>query len=169
MPHTHAMIKSGHRSTSDQCPLYPKKRTLVERVGMSALCQKRTHALHKKAVAALRLPRFRPRESAALQALGGPDRINIVEFRNRLGAGWQRHPRLLGGRVNMDVWRAEIRVVHRPDANETDGGTGLRIVAPNRHPARRATRDLLALAALRGRHDDFRFTGGVHDAIGFIE
>jgi len=25
-----------------RCPLYPQKRTLVERVGMSALCQKRT-------------------------------------------------------------------------------------------------------------------------------
>src|SRR5215831_18398328 len=35
-------IKSGHRSTSNQCLLYPQKRTLVERVGMSASCQKRT-------------------------------------------------------------------------------------------------------------------------------
>src|SRR5215831_11241548 len=35
-------VKSRHRGTSDQCPLYPQKRTLIERVGMSALCQKRT-------------------------------------------------------------------------------------------------------------------------------
>ena len=27
---------------SDRCPLYPRKRTLIERVGMSALCQKQT-------------------------------------------------------------------------------------------------------------------------------
>src|SRR5262249_7521880 len=30
-----------------RCPLYPQKRTLVSWVVMSALCQKRTHALHK--------------------------------------------------------------------------------------------------------------------------
>ena len=34
-----AMVISGH---SDQCPLYPQKRTLVKQVGMSALCQMRT-------------------------------------------------------------------------------------------------------------------------------
>jgi len=28
-----------------ECPLYPQKRTLIERVGMSALCQKRTFSL----------------------------------------------------------------------------------------------------------------------------
>ena len=27
---------------SAQCPLYPQKQTLIERAGMSALCQKRT-------------------------------------------------------------------------------------------------------------------------------
>src|SRR5262249_26357785 len=32
------------------CPLHPQKRTLVERVGMSALCQKRTHAVQHKTV-----------------------------------------------------------------------------------------------------------------------
>src|SRR5215469_10559779 len=37
-----ALGQSRHRSPSNQCPLYPQKRTLVERVGMSALCQKRT-------------------------------------------------------------------------------------------------------------------------------
>ena len=35
-------VKSGHGRMSDRCPLYPQKRTSVERVGMSALCQKRT-------------------------------------------------------------------------------------------------------------------------------
>ena len=30
---------------SDQCPLYPQKRTLIERVGISALCQKQTSEL----------------------------------------------------------------------------------------------------------------------------
>ena len=69
----------------------------------------------------------------------------------------------------MDVRRTEIRVVHRADANKPDGGTSLRVVAPDRDPAGRATGNLLALAARRGRHDDIRLAGGVHDAIGFIE
>src|SRR6516165_2794929 len=40
-------VKSGHDAPQIQCPLYPQKRTLVERVGMSALCHKRTHALQQ--------------------------------------------------------------------------------------------------------------------------
>src|SRR5215472_17039283 len=35
-------VKSRHQRMSGSCPLYPQKRTLVERVGISALCQKRT-------------------------------------------------------------------------------------------------------------------------------
>src|SRR6516164_5573306 len=38
-------VKSGHRIRSASCPLYPQKRTLIERVRMSALCQKRTFRL----------------------------------------------------------------------------------------------------------------------------
>src|SRR5262249_37666111 len=38
-------VKSRHRIESASCPLCPQKRTLVERVGMSALCQKRTSRL----------------------------------------------------------------------------------------------------------------------------
>jgi hypothetical protein len=33
------------RRMSDQCPLYPRKQTSAERVGMSAKCQKQTLAL----------------------------------------------------------------------------------------------------------------------------
>ena len=35
-------VKSRHCDKSASCPLYPQKRTLVERIVMSALCQKRT-------------------------------------------------------------------------------------------------------------------------------
>jgi hypothetical protein len=35
-------VKSRHSAMSKQCPLCPQKRTLVERVVMSALCQKRS-------------------------------------------------------------------------------------------------------------------------------
>jgi hypothetical protein len=133
---------------------------------MSALCQKRTHALqHKRPLAGLCLLRFRPHEPAALQAVSGPDCVEIIEFRNRLGACWQRHPRLLGGRVNVDVRRTEIRVVHGADADEPNGRTGLRVVAPNRNPAGWAACDLLALATRRGRHDDFRLATGVHHRV----
>jgi hypothetical protein len=34
----------GHRSTSEQCPLYPRKRTFAHAVRMSALGQKQTSA-----------------------------------------------------------------------------------------------------------------------------
>ena len=33
-------VKSGHRNASEQCLLYPQKRTLRSATGMSALCQK---------------------------------------------------------------------------------------------------------------------------------
>ena len=118
----------------------------------------------KKAVVGLCLLRFCPHESAALQTLGGPDCVKIVEFRNRLIARWQRHPRLFGGCVNVDVWRTEIRVVHGTDADEPNDRTGLRVVAPNRDPAGWAAGDLLALAARRGCHDDF----GVPPSLSFV-
>ena len=35
-------VKSGHRSTSIQCPLYPQKQTFIGAILMSALCQKQT-------------------------------------------------------------------------------------------------------------------------------
>ena len=69
----------------------------------------------------------------------------------------------------MDVRWTEIRVVHSADTDEPDGGTGLRVVAPDRNPAGRAAGDLLTLAARRQRYDDFGLTGGVHDTIGLIE
>jgi hypothetical protein len=40
--------KSGHQQMPASCPLYPRKRTLIERVVMSALCQKRTHAVRQR-------------------------------------------------------------------------------------------------------------------------
>src|SRR5262249_12340268 len=36
-------VKSRHRSRFGQCPLYSQKRTLIKRIGMSALCQKQTY------------------------------------------------------------------------------------------------------------------------------
>src|SRR5215472_13719792 len=42
-------VKSGHWGTSEQCPLYPQKRTLELTRVMSALCQKQTHASQQRA------------------------------------------------------------------------------------------------------------------------
>jgi hypothetical protein len=44
-PDSRKTVKLG---TFSQCPLYPQKRTLIERVRMSALCHKRTHAVQQK-------------------------------------------------------------------------------------------------------------------------
>src|SRR5262249_39375240 len=50
-----------------QCPLYPRKQTLELNRGMSALCQKQTHALQQNTV--IRSRRRRAREDcAALRA-----------------------------------------------------------------------------------------------------
>src|SRR5262249_11270402 len=48
-------VKSGHRSTSSQCLLYSQKGTSELTRGMSALCQKQTHAVQQKI--AIRSPR----------------------------------------------------------------------------------------------------------------
>jgi len=42
-------VKSRHCGISNQCPLYSQKRTLELSRGMSALCQKRTHAPQQSA------------------------------------------------------------------------------------------------------------------------
>ena len=69
----------------------------------------------------------------------------------------------------MNVRWTEIRVVHGTDADESNGGTGLRVVTPNRNLAPRAASNLLTLAARRGRPGEIGFTGRVYDTIGFIE
>ena len=105
------------------------------------------HCSKKPPLAELRLLCFRPHEPPTLQALGRPDGVEIIEFGDGLAARWQRYPRLLGGRENVDVRRTEIRVVHGADADEPDGWTGLRVVAPNRDSAGRAASNLLTPAA----------------------
>jgi hypothetical protein len=64
-----------------RCPLYPQKRTSVECPGMSALCQKRTHALQQKAPSRIEFwvrspaqarsaPSSRPARRRVLDAIG---------------------------------------------------------------------------------------------------
>ena len=69
----------------------------------------------------------------------------------------------------MDIGGAKIGVVHCADTDEPDGGTSLRVVAPNGDPAGSAAGDHLTLATRGGRRHDLRLTSGVYDTIGFIE
>jgi hypothetical protein len=55
---TSGMGQSRHDALNPRCPLYPQKRTFGSTAGMSALCQKRTHALQQIAVTALYLRTF---------------------------------------------------------------------------------------------------------------
>ena len=57
-------VISGHCDGSIECPLYPQKGTLVECVGMSALCQKRTLALRCGYLVLKQLSRSLKRASA---------------------------------------------------------------------------------------------------------
>jgi hypothetical protein len=61
-----ALVVSGHFGTSDRCPLYPRKRTLLRVIGMSALCQKQTHAPQQNIVS-IRSPRRHGRAATAAQ------------------------------------------------------------------------------------------------------
>jgi hypothetical protein len=69
----------------------------------------------------------------------------------------------------VNVRRTDIGVVHRADTDEPNGGTGLRVVTPNRDPAGRAAGDFLALPARRWHQHNFWLAANVHDTIGFIE
>src|SRR6516165_6806027 len=57
-------VRFGGKADMPQCPLFPRKRTLIERVGMSALCQKQTFRVAVKNVA-IRSPRRRRSAGAA--------------------------------------------------------------------------------------------------------
>jgi len=58
---------NGHLSTdSGVCPLYSRKRTLVERVGMSALCQKRTSRYLFDYLVSAQQERLRDRQAECL-------------------------------------------------------------------------------------------------------
>jgi len=62
-------VKSRHRGTSNQCPLYPRKRTLTERGGMSALCQFQTSLTKRHP--ALRSHKRPGSTAGAIQSISG--------------------------------------------------------------------------------------------------
>ena len=73
-------VKSGHRTRSAPCPLYPQKRTSELSRGMSALCQKRTSAFRTDE------RRYAHRE-ATISALASPNKGDVMHFANYLVLG----------------------------------------------------------------------------------
>jgi hypothetical protein len=80
-------LRSRHRSKSSQCPLYPQKRTLIERSGMSAKCQKQTFCAAVKNVG-IRSPR-RPAAAYAVAPTQLSKRVStttgMLGFRSTTG------------------------------------------------------------------------------------
>src|SRR5262249_18325868 len=66
-----------------RCPLYPQKRTLVERVGMSALCQKQTLSYSFDQIVGAALQRHRNGEAERLRGLEVDDELDFRGLLNR--------------------------------------------------------------------------------------
>src|SRR5262249_11793380 len=92
--HVRFGVKSGHWDTAVKCPLYPRKRTLVERLGMSVMCQKRTFervSAGKKCAPVLIGNKLDWRTIKCLQLRALKDRINrtlikALAFTQQIGA-----------------------------------------------------------------------------------
>src|SRR6187397_507660 len=83
-----------------------------------------------------------PRCAFARPIIGWP--VELGDCRNAVR---NDHPRLLGGRVDVNVGRSTRRIVECPGTYEMNAWASLRIVAPHGHATGRAAPDDLALAA----------------------
>jgi hypothetical protein len=95
---------------------------------------------------------FEPRS-----ALGRPVFGWAVEFRDRRNAVRQDNPRLLRGRVDVNVRRNARGIVERSHPYEMNIRTCLRIIAPNGHSTVGAAPENLTLAAGTGERGSSRF------------
>src|SRR5688572_30161941 len=120
-------------------------------------------------VRSLLLPRPRRQRRAAFKAFLGPELRGPVVLRHRRRARRKDDPWLLGFSVDVDVRRQAIGLVERSDPYEADGIAGAGVVAPDGNAAPGAARDLLPLAAVGGRVDDFHLSGEKLNAISFDE
>ena len=94
------------------------------------------------------------------ETLWWPIRFTLVIVRDRRNTRRKLNPGLLGGSKDVYIGRQVIWYVKGADANKPDDGTRGSIIAPYRHSAFGAARDLLPLPAVGGRIDDFRL--GTH-------
>src|SRR5258708_283192 len=105
---------------------------------------------------------FAPRETRFR-----PQLRRLVKLGNRGRARRKHHPRLLRRGEDMNVRRQPIGLVERADADKFHSVAGARVMAPDRDVTLRAARDLLSLAAVRRRCDDFDVALEQRDAIAF--
>jgi hypothetical protein len=109
------------------------------------------HGRRQTATTELSIPLLANQCPHASETLLRPVFVAIVVFSDSGPARRQDHPRLLRYREDMDIRRQAIWVIQRADANEIYNIAGARIVAPQSDMTRRTARDLLSLAAIRGR------------------
>ena len=93
-------------------------------------------------------PRPRPglHRRASFQAFFRPQLGSLVTLGHRRCARGQHDPRLLRGGEDVDVGWQAVGLVERADADEANGLSRARVVAPDGHPACRAASDALPLA-----------------------
>jgi len=101
------------------------------------------------------------------KALFGPVLFPVVILGHRRHSLRKDHPRLLRLREYVNVRWQMIRLVQRSDANEAYQRARARIVAPERNPALRTTRDELAPAACRRRINPLRLARKSRDPVRF--
>ena len=70
-------VISGHRDQLKECPLYPRKRTLLRAIGMSALCQKQTKCTATK-MASVRSHHRWSTGSRRRSAIGGQIQLLVL-------------------------------------------------------------------------------------------
>src|SRR5215213_10203993 len=149
----------------------------TERAGVSrwrATRKRRASSAATFTCATLSPRRRPPREASArrrraerlqpFEARRGPQLLRVVvdvERRNRVR---ERHPRKLRAREDVNVGRDRRRVVECAGANEPDLAT--RVLAVERHLARRAPPDPLLLAAATRDGDGLRLAGEKLHSVG---
>src|SRR5262245_683540 len=70
-------VINGHDVIKPRCPLYPQKRTLLERVAMSALCQKRAFLISRPRLPAPAVRLDRAVTTSWHEKVGVPTRFRV--------------------------------------------------------------------------------------------
>jgi hypothetical protein len=115
----------------------------------------------------LRLLRSRQQDRTTLQALLAPPLRGLIVLGHGGRVRRKHDPGLLRGGIDVNIRRKAVWFIECADPHEADRIAGACIVTPNRDTAFRATRDLLTLAAVGGRINDFHFTVEQLDTVGF--
>ena len=101
-----------------------------------------------------------------LQTLPRPHLLALIRPFPRRYPLRQHNPGLLARSKQMHIGRTAIRTIERAHPHEPKPQSLLMVMTPDRDAAPRTPRDLLAVSALRLRHDHVRRCGQVGDALG---